>query len=124
MAVLMLLMALVGVPALVGFMFAEGGHPKQRIGLFGFIRIGDRIVYRKQKASTHPAPAAQGIRAAERGDLYYYIVNKYWTVEDILTDGRIVARTRTNKLHRLTADDPNLHKAGLLERLRHRARFP
>ena len=67
---------------------------------------------------------AYEIHASERGDLYTYLVDKYWTVADIMGDGRIVAVTRTNKHHYLDPDDPNLRKARLTERLRRRDRFP
>ena len=88
------------------------------------VGIGDPIVYVKPKVSMHPCARAREVHAAETGDSYSYLVNKYWTVADVLADGRIVARTRTNKEHYLRPDDPNLRKAGLLDRLRHRDRFP
>ena len=88
------------------------------------ITVGDVIVYRKQKASTHPGIRAYDIHAAEQGDFYTYLVDKYWVVAGILRDGRIEAVTRTHKHHHLAPDDPNLRKAGLVERLRYAQRFP
>ena len=88
------------------------------------ITIGDPIVYRKPKASTHPGMRAYDIHANERGDLYNYLVDKYWTVADILGDGQIVAVTRTSKHHYINPNDTNLRKARLTERLRHGNRFP
>jgi len=123
MAVLLLLLALVLVPALIGFIF-EGERAKWPFRIFRHIGVGDPIVYIKQEASTHPALRARDIHPAERGDLYYYVVHKYWMVEDVLPDGRIVARTRTNKFHCLPPADPNLRKAKLLERVKYRDRFP
>jgi hypothetical protein len=88
------------------------------------VQVGDGVVYRKQKVSTKPSPRAYDIHPAGQGDSYQYFVDKYWTVENVLRDGRIVVRTRTNKHHYLQPDDPNLRKAGLIVRLRFRKRFP
>jgi hypothetical protein len=88
------------------------------------VQVGDGIVYRKQKISNRPSPRAYNVRPAGQGDNYRYFVDKYWTVENVLRDGRIVVRTRTNKHHYLHPDDPNLRKAGLILRLRFRKRFP
>ena len=86
--------------------------------------VGDPIVYRMQKVSTHPGGRAYEVHPAEKGDNYSYIVDKYWTVADVFADGLIVAITRTNKRHYLRQDDPNLHRAKMIERLRYRDRFP
>jgi predicted transcriptional regulator of viral defense system len=87
------------------------------------IEVGDPIVYCKQKVSTHPGERAYEISPAENGDNYSYIVDKYWTVADVLEDN-LVAITRTNKHHLLRKDDPNLRRARIIERLRYRNRFP
>jgi hypothetical protein len=88
------------------------------------LEVGDAIVYRKQKTSTRPSPRAYAIRPAGQGDDYSYFVDKFWTVENVLSDGRLVVTTRTRKHHYLRPDDPNLRKAGLIVRLRYRRRFP
>jgi hypothetical protein len=88
------------------------------------VQVGDGVVYRKQKVSNKPSARAYDIHPAGQGDSYQYFVDKYWTVENVLRDGRIVVRTRTNKHHYLQPDDPNLRKAGLIARLRFRKRFP
>src|ERR1041385_5266948 len=49
---------------------------------------------------------------------------KYWRVEEVRADGLIVARSALMEQYFLQPDDPNLRKPGLLERLRHGARFP
>lgn len=86
---------------------------------------GAPIVYRMAESSTRcPGPEARDVRPAERGDLYYYLTRKYWRVEQVLKDGRIVAVTPFMEHHLLRRDDPNLRKANLLERLRYGARFP
>jgi len=88
------------------------------------VEVGDPIVYRKQKVSSHPGKRAYQIDAAKNGDNYSYLVDKYWTVSGVLANGLIVALTRTNKRHYLRRDDPNLHRAGMIERMRNRDRFP
>jgi len=122
MMTLMIVVPLILAPAVLTFIvFGTHGGQKPAIAKIG---VGDPIVYHKQKVSTHPGVRARQIHPAEHGDSYYYLVNKYWTVADVLDDGRIVARTRTNKSHYLWPDDPNLRKARLIERLRHGRRFP
>ena len=86
--------------------------------------VGALIVYRMQKVSTCPSARAYEVHPAEQGDTYSYIVDKYWTVADVLADGLVVAIIRTNKRHYLRLDDPNLHRARMIERIRHRDRFP
>jgi hypothetical protein len=85
---------------------------------------GDFLIYRKSKASPHPGPRARNVQASENGDDYYYEVDKFWTVSDVLDDGRLVAVTRTGKRVYLTPADERLRKAGWLERMRYRQRFP
>ena len=92
--------------------------------LHGGIEPGNFIIYRKSKVSRRPGPRARNVQASEKGDDYYYEVDKYWAVEDVLDDGRVVAVTRTGKHVELTPEDENLRKAGLLERLLLRSRFP
>jgi hypothetical protein len=86
--------------------------------------VGDVVVYRKLKVSAHPSPRAYDIHPAGQGDSYQYLIDKYWTIEQVLRDGRVVVITRTNKHHWLSPSDPNLRKAGLIIRLRYRKRFP
>jgi hypothetical protein len=88
------------------------------------LRPGVPIVYRVVETSTRPVPEARDIHPAERGDLYYYLITKYWRVEEVLQDGWIVAITPLMEHIRLRRDDPNLRKANLIERLRYGARFP
>ncbi len=115
-----LALGLVALPALVNMVvfLTSRSFSGRRFG------IGDPIVYRKQKVSTRPGAHARDIYPAGQGDYYYYLVNKFWTVVDILDDGSIVARTRTDKRHLLMPTDPNLRKANLTERVRFGRRFP
>jgi hypothetical protein len=51
-------------------------------------------------------------------------VEKFWTVADVLDDGRLLAVTRTGKKLCLSPEDERLRKARLIDRLRYRRRFP
>ena len=124
MLVLLLLVVLVAFPALIGTLVGRGylsvgGHILRRK-----FHAGVPIVYRVVETSTRPGPEARDIHPAERGELYYYLTNKYWRVEEVRPDGWIVALTPLMEHHYLRRDDPNLRKANLLERLRYAARFP
>ncbi|MEO5718009.1 MAG: hypothetical protein ABIR29_05495 [Chthoniobacterales bacterium] len=93
--------------------------------LRGRLQPGVPIVYRVAASSTRPPdPEARDVHPVKRGDLYHYLIKKYWRVEQVLQDGRIVAVTPLMEHHFLRGDDPNLRRANLLERLRHGARFP
>ena len=87
------------------------------------IRPGDRVVYRKTKFSPSPGPRAKAVSPAVHGDLYSYVVEKYWVVTETLPDGRLRLRTRRGKEHVVAADDPNLRPARWWEKWFHRDRF-
>jgi hypothetical protein len=133
MTVLSLIFVLVVIPAVIGYCLytesaAEGfdfsAKPFWR-GLFrNRLEPGDFLIYRKSKASPRPGPRARNVQASEKGDDYYYEVDKFWTVSDVLDDGRLVAVTRTGKRVYLTPEDERLRKPGLLDRVRYRRRFP
>jgi hypothetical protein len=133
MTVLSLIFVLVVIPAGIGYcLYTEyladewGFSLRQYLHrLFhGNIEPGDHLIYRKSKASPRPGPRARNVHASEKGDDYYYEVDKYWTAADVLDDGRVVAVTRTGKQVYLTPADENLRKPGWIERLRYRRRFP
>ena len=88
---------------------------------------GDRVIYRVQKFSPHPGPRAEGVYPCMHGEDYSYFVRKPWTVVQV-TGNEIEVVTPGGKLHTLRADDPLLHRAGLLEtavlRLRWHKTFP
>ena len=124
MVVVLLLLCLVVIPGLAGLFFSEA-YPSREANLAGGnFRVGDAIVYRKQKVSRRPGPRAMEVTPAPFGETYSYLVEKYWTVEDLTGDDHLVVTTRTHKRHCLRLDDPNLRKAGWFERLRHWSRFP
>lgn len=85
---------------------------------------GDWVIYRKTKFTPHPGPRAQDIHPAPGGDDYTYSVDKFWTVAEVLDDGRLVLKTRRGKTHTISPNDPLLRKAGLIERFVYRSRFP
>ena len=60
---------------------------------------GDHVVYRMKKFTVRPGPRAKQIQPAEHGDFYDYIVDKFWIVEEVLNDGRLILRTRRGKKH-------------------------
>ena len=121
---LFVLFMLVLTPALLGLSWARYSAMQSEVQRCGKIHVGDPIVYRKQKVSVNPGARAREVHPAPGGEVYYYLVDKFWTVEDVLDDGRIIAITRTKKHHCLTPNDPNLRKAKLVERLRYRSKFP
>jgi hypothetical protein len=121
---LLVLFAVIGSTVFFALLLADDFFPRKRTLAGAKVDVGDGIVYRKQKVSTHPGPGAYDIHPAGQGETYSYFVDKFWTVENVLRDGRIVVTTRTNKQHYLRSDDPNLRKAGLIARLRYRNRFP
>ena len=86
-------------------------------------RLGDCVVFRRVKYTTHPGPRARDVQATAHGDYYNYFVDKLWIVDEVLADGTLMLRTRRGRTHFVRADDPNLRHATLWERLRYRARF-
>ena len=87
-------------------------------------RLGDSVIYTKQKYSVRPGPHAKRIYPTPFGDYYFYQVDKFWTVISVRTDRQIVVRTRRGKEHTLNAADPALRRATWWERLLFRRRFP
>ncbi|MBD3676377.1 MAG: hypothetical protein HUJ26_22940 [Planctomycetaceae bacterium] len=86
-------------------------------------KAGDCVIYRKTKHSTQPGPRARSINPNPNGDEYTYLVDKFWVVEEVLSNQDIILRTRRGKRHTVSMDDPNLRKANIWERFWHRDRF-
>jgi hypothetical protein len=137
MTVLALILVLVVLPALVGYCFYLEGFwidfdpasPRSYRSFFhnlihNGLEPGDFLIYRKPKVSPHPGPRARNVQASEKGDDYYYEVEKYWTLADVREDGKLIAVTRTGKQVQLQPEDEHLRKAGILDRVLHRNRFP
>jgi hypothetical protein len=87
-------------------------------------RVGDTIVYHKAKSSYSPGPRARQVYPLARGEEYHYVVDKFWTVTGVNSDGTIDVVTRTGKAHRLPASDPNISRTRLFHHLVYRKRFP
>ena len=85
---------------------------------------GDPVIYRLSKTSTRPGHRAQSIRPARAGEDYFYVVEKFWVVADVRSDGMLVLRTRKGKDRVLSSDSPGLRHPNLWERWRYRGRFP
>ena len=84
---------------------------------------GDWAVYRKSKRSTSPGPRAANVVASQKGESYTYVVDKFWVVDSILSESRILLRTATGKTHEIEASDPSLRRPTLIQRLLWRHRF-
>lgn len=85
---------------------------------------GDWVIFRKLKYSTSPGRRAVNIQPSSRGEQYAYSVDKFWLVEETRQDGTLVLRTRRGKKRLVAGSDPNLRRAGMLDRLFHGTRFP
>ena len=75
MAVLLLLILVVALPALIALSFENG---RLRFGRHGFLRrlrAGAPIVYCTHESSTCPTRDARDVHPAEHGDFYYYTIN-------------------------------------------------
>ena len=84
---------------------------------------GDWVVYHKTKFGPRPGRRAKEVSPAPAGDLYSYVVEKYWVVVETLPDGRLRLRTRTGKEHVVASNDANLRPARWWERWLRRDRF-
>ncbi len=84
---------------------------------------GDWAVYRKTKRSVSPGRRASQVVASPKGEQYAYVVDKFWVVESVLPDDRLVVLTARGKKHVLESDDPNLRRPGFLQRILWRERF-
>lgn len=87
-------------------------------------QLGDQLIFRQSKISSHPTPRARNVRPSRKGDNYSYVVDKFWIVAATLPNGEIVAQTRRGKQRVVSANDPNLRRANWLERILYRNRFP
>lgn len=85
---------------------------------------GDWVVYRKQKSSPAPGPRAQQVMPMSKGEIYHYLVDKYWVVQRVRDDGQVEVRTRQGKVHLLDPEDFRLRHAKWWERLFLSNRFP
>src|SRR5271154_5379323 len=94
MTAFLLFLFLVLIPAALGCLLA-----RSVVRRFLSLEPGDPVIYRVNKASPHPGARARNVWASDKGDEYLYEVDKFWAIGDVLTDGRLVAVTRTGKTH-------------------------
>jgi hypothetical protein len=87
-------------------------------------RVGDRVVYTRDKYTPSPGPRAKNIIASPNGESYQYQVDKFWVVADVQSNGCIVVETRRGKNHVIESDDTHLRKASLFERIFKANLFP
>lgn len=92
--------------------------------MMAMYKRGEPVIYRVTKASVKPGPRAQHVAPSPQGELYSYLIDKFWVVAEILDGGRVLLRTRRGKEHVISQDDPNLRTARWWERLLYRGRFP
>jgi hypothetical protein len=90
---------------------------------FAKFTTGDWVIYRKLKHSASPGPRAHNISPSSHGELYNYFVDKFWIVQSVLPDGRLLLQTRTGKTHVINASDPHLRRARWWERWLYNSRF-
>lgn len=86
-------------------------------------RVGEPVIFRASKRSTHPGPRAQHVRPEISGDGYQYEVDKYWAVREV-AGNQLVLLTRRGKTRVVDAGDPALRRAGWWERIAYKDRFP
>ena len=86
-------------------------------------QAGDWVVYRRTKHSEVPGPRAHDVSPFPGGDMYSYVVDKFWVVLEVESDGGLLLRTPGGKEHRTKGDDPNLRRPTWWERLRYGNRF-
>lgn len=84
---------------------------------------GDWAVYRKSKRGVNPGRRAEQIMASPKGEMYGYVVDKFWVVDEVLADGKVRLVTARGKSHTIDAEDPNLRHPGLIRKLLWRQRF-
>lgn len=87
-------------------------------------KIGDVVIFRIVKRSSHPGRRAAQISPEPRGEDYLYEVDKYWMVSDRRQDGTVVLLTRRGKQHVVQCNNPRLRPAKWWERVLYRNRFP
>ena len=88
------------------------------------LKVGDQVVFTKSKRSVSPGPRARQVSPDQKGNLYSYVVDKYWTIKEVHSDGTVTLITRRGKEHTLAQDTPGLRRARLWEKLLLKNRFP
>ncbi|MCA9194055.1 MAG: hypothetical protein KDB03_19925 [Planctomycetales bacterium] len=87
------------------------------------LRVGEKVVFVRDKYATNPEPNAKNIIASRNGEGYFYHIVKYWRIIEI-QDESVVVRTRHGRTRQLRANDPRLRRAYWWETLVYASRFP
>ncbi len=87
------------------------------------LKPGDWVIYRKQKISKSPGERAVDVRPSSGGEMYQYMVDKFWVVDEVLSNGQVRLCTRRGKQHTVDGDDTRLRTPRLWERWWYRDRF-
>lgn len=87
-------------------------------------RLGDRVVYTRDKYSTQPGPQAKNILADPKGERYQYQVDKFCIVSRILGNGLVEILSRQGKRHWIECEDRQLRHATWSEKVFQSALFP
>ncbi|MGL4555496.1 MAG: hypothetical protein ACRC33_30370 [Gemmataceae bacterium] len=90
----------------------------------GTLTPGAAIIYRRYRTATRLRRKAQDIFPSANGDSYTFAVDKYYRVEEVLPDGRVVVRTRRGKRRTLNPADPAMRRPSWWEWLWCWHRFP
>ena len=86
-------------------------------------QVGDWVIYRKSKQSPVPGSRARQVSPSTHGDLYSYVVDKFWIVSEVVDENQLRLKTRRGKEHLISTDDRNLRPARFWERWLYRSRF-
>lgn len=86
--------------------------------------VNDFVIYHQPEAAVRPVPGARNISPAERGELYTYVVDRFWRVAQVNNDGTLDAIESSGRRHRLRQTDPALENAGWWSRTFQRRLFP
>lgn len=87
-------------------------------------KIGQRVVFAKDKFGERPGERARDVVGTQKGDSYSYIVEKYWVIDEIQENGKLLLRTRRGKLHLIDQEHPGLRLPTWWEKLFLSGRFP
>jgi len=86
--------------------------------------VNELVIHHQPVASSHPGPEARDVRPTEQGELYTYVVDHFWRIARLNSDGTLDAVSLNAHRHRLRQTDPALEKAGWWRRTFHRRLFP
>ena len=86
--------------------------------------VGQPVVYTIPKNSERLGSRAKDLPPPEHGETDTGYIGKYWSIDEVRGDGRLVLRTESGKTHVVQSDDPGLRIATAWERFWFRRHFP